>query len=100
MLQIRCKKKIEKEQCILVENHKGRCRMNWITQKEINKRLVKCGYGYSMYPANWWSKKQLIKTENIMKAIKQLEKAMERKVTLEEFSFFFGRNHNRFKEEE
>ena len=34
-----------------------------ITQKELNERLIKCGYGYSLFPVNWWSKEDLEKVE-------------------------------------
>jgi len=36
---------------------------HWITQEELNKRLIACGYGHSLYPANFWSKEDLEQIE-------------------------------------
>lgn len=85
MIKLRCEAIIQKERCILEQQHKGNHKKNWITQKELNKRLESCGYGGSLYPANWWSEKELLRVESICYAIKMLEDKIERKVSFNEF---------------
>lgn len=85
-IKLRCETVFKSEQCCLVEDHKGDHKHHWITQKQINKRLVACGYGHSMFPANWWSKKELVGVEKVMKAIHNLENAMGKKLTSKQIS--------------
>ncbi len=91
-LRYRCEKKLRGEQCILVGGHKGNCQRNWITQKQLNRRLVKCGYGYSLYPANWWTEEHLEKVERFGETFKRLEKEIGRKITTDEY-WGFTRGH-------
>lgn len=82
---LRCEAMMQKERCVLSQGHTGNHKKNWITQEELNKRLEVCGYGGSIYPANWWSENDLLRIERIMEAIHILEDKIERELTFEEF---------------